>query len=459
MTGSLLSSGQRIALTYSGVTCRVDGVLGVGGQGEVYRVVAEGTGATTPSLFAFKGYLPRAATKEQYEALRTLVDLGPPSERFLWPSDIAELSDKHSFGYLMALRDERFVGLSELVRRRVTTTFGALLNAGFQLADSYLALHTRGLCYRDISLGNVFFDPATGDVLICDNDNVSVDGEGHESVLGTSGFMAPEVERMDTLPSTNTDLYSLSVLLFLLFVNHHPLLGARELEFASLDQRAMRSLYGVDPVFIFDPEDERNRPVPGVHDNAIVLWPLYPSAFQRLFVQAFSKGLYDPEQGRVRESTWKAGVARLRDLLMRCGCGAELFFDDERGVIAGAVPNVCWSCKGRPPLPLRLRIGNRSVTMSDERVLYAHHTGGALYDYRTPVATVTRHPLDPRVQGLRNLTDEVWEAVEPDGMVHRVGRGRSVRLAEGIEIRFAGATAVVEGANEKNDVQEGETGW
>ena len=97
---------------------------------------------------------------------------------------------------------------------------------GVHLADKFLQLHAKGLCYRDISQNNVFFDPANGDILICDNDNVAVDGNV-TGVLGTARFMAPEVALGKTLPTTQTDLYSLAVLLFYILFNHHPFDGAK----------------------------------------------------------------------------------------------------------------------------------------------------------------------------------------------------------------------------------------
>ena len=60
----------------------------------------------------------------------------------------------------------------------------------------------------------MFFDPDTGDVLICDNDNVSANGIDNSSVYGTPRFMAPEIVMGQAKPSRNTDLYSLAVLLF-----------------------------------------------------------------------------------------------------------------------------------------------------------------------------------------------------------------------------------------------------
>jgi eukaryotic-like serine/threonine-protein kinase len=433
--GTLLAESQLVSLATSGSRCRVDGLLGVGGQGEVYSVHLE-AGSQPGTRYAFKAYHPASATKDQWTALHVLVDLGSPSARFLWPLDLAEIPDRKTFGYLMAVRDPRFSGMVDLVRRSVSTTFTSLVVAGFQLADSFLQLHSRGLCYRDISLGNVFFDPQMGSVLICDNDNVAVDGQGHQSVLGTTGFMAPEIERLEAYPSTRTDLHSLAVLLFLIFINHHPLIGKRELAFASLDQDAFRSLYGTDPVFVFDPNDESNRPVLGVHDNAIVLWPLYPRFFRDLFTRAFTDGLRDPVDGRIRESQWKSATARLRDSIIRCGCGAELFYDDDLGTIAGETPGTCWACKGHPSIPPRLHLGRQLVMLNPDTVLFPHHLGGDLYDYSTHLGRVTEHPLDPRVRGLQNLTDDVWVATDPDGMEHRIGRERSVRLIDGMTISF-----------------------
>ena len=73
------------------------------------------------------------------------------------------------------------------MKRLVEPSFRALTTAGLELAHSFMLLHARGLCYRDISFGNVLFDPDTGSILICDNDNVATDGAGCVTVeeIGT----------------------------------------------------------------------------------------------------------------------------------------------------------------------------------------------------------------------------------------------------------------------------------
>ena len=52
---------------------------------------------------------------------------------------------------------------------------------------------------------------------------------------GTLGFMAPEIVLGTAKPSTNTDLFSLAILLFYLLNIHHPLEGKLEAEIKCWD--------------------------------------------------------------------------------------------------------------------------------------------------------------------------------------------------------------------------------
>ncbi|SPE38008.1 conserved hypothetical protein [Candidatus Sulfopaludibacter sp. SbA3] len=206
----ILRIGQQVTAASSRMECSVREFLGGGGQGEVYRA------ALSDRAVALKWYLPACATPHQRSSLGFLIRTGPPTDRLLWPLELATAANVPGFGYIMPLREPRFHGISGLMKRRIDPSFRVLTMAGFELAHSFLHLHSKGLCYRDISFGNVFLDPATGGILICDNDNVSVDGDTAGGILGTPRFMAPEIVRGDSLPSIQTDLFSLAVLLFYL---------------------------------------------------------------------------------------------------------------------------------------------------------------------------------------------------------------------------------------------------
>jgi len=431
----ILKPKQTVQTETTGLPCTVEQFLGGGGQGEVYRARLGG------KVVALKWYFPASATPEQRAALETLIRIGPPNEKFLWPLELASAETVPGFGYVMPLRESRYKGIVDLMKRRIEPTFRALTTAGLDLSHSYLQLHAEGLCYRDISFGNVFFDPDTGDVLICDNDNVTVDGKAEGGILGTPRFMAPEVVRGDALPSTQTDLFSLAVLLFYMFMVHHPLEGKRELEIHCLDLPAMTELYGTDPLFIFDPDDDSNRPVPGYHDNVLAFWPLYPQFLRDLFTKAFTEGIRDPQNDRVRESEWRAAMVRLRDSIVYCaGCGAENFYDADALKRSGGKPGSCWSCGKEIHLPPRIRIGSNVIMLNHDTQLFPHHVDDQkMYDFSRPIAAVTQHPQDPSIWGLKNLSEEKWGFTAADGTIKDVEPGRSVRLEVGIKVNFGKA--------------------
>ena len=116
-------------------------------------------------------------------------------------------------------------------------------------------------------------------------------------------------------PSTQTDLYSLAVLLFYILMIHHPLEGQQETQIACLDAPAMTRLYGEEALFIFDPHNPANRPLPGYHDNAITYWQIYPQFLRDLFIKAFTKR--DSATPNMGESASLNGAAQW------CACGMQ----------------------------------------------------------------------------------------------------------------------------------------
>jgi serine/threonine protein kinase len=427
----IFKPGQTVCGESSGMTCKVEQFLGGGGQGEVYRATMSG------QRMALKWYFPETATADLRRSLETLVKKGPPNENFLWPMELASAPNVPNFGYLMPLREPRYKSIVDLMKRRVDPTFRALATAGLELSNSFLQLHSKGLCYRDISFDNVFFDPGTGSALICDNDNVDVDGRPGP-VKGTPRFMAPEIVRGDALPSSQTDLFSLAVLLFYMLHIHHPLEGKKETAIHSFDLPAMAKLYGTEPVFIFDPQDESNRPQPGYHDNALAYWPIYPRFLRDMFTRAFTDGIRDPQHGRVRESEWRSAMVRLRDCIVYCPhCNLENFYDPDSLKSPGEKEPLCWSCKKEIPIPPRICLGKAVVMLNYDTQIFAHHVEeNRLYDFSQPVAAVAQNPSDPGIWGLKNLSTEKWVATAADGTVSEVPPGRSLKLRIGTKINF-----------------------
>jgi eukaryotic-like serine/threonine-protein kinase len=199
----------------------------------------------------------------------------------------------------------------------------------------------------------------------------------------------------------------------------------------------MNKLYGFEPLFIFDPKDASNRPVPGIHDNALAYWPIYPQFVRDLFTKAFTGGIRDVK-GRVRESEWRSALANLRDWIIYCpACASENFYDPEALKKNNGKPNLCWACHKDIPLPYRMRIGGNIVMLNYDSRLFPHHIDvQALYDFSSPIAEIVRHPTDPKVWGLKNLSNQKWVVTSTDGTIKDVEPGKSATLGVGVKINF-----------------------
>lgn len=428
--GQQFSKGQKIS-SPSGTEYKIEEYINGGAQGDVYRVSSEGKD------WALKWYHSAQATAEQRKSLEALVLKGAPTEKFLWPLEIVSSQNFNDFGYIMPLLPKNFKKLKDYVNREIDPSFFALATAGFQLSDSFFHLHAKGLAYRDISFGNIFFDPQNGDVLIIDNDNVTFDKTKTSLILGTMKFMAPEIVRGEALPSSDTDRFSLAILLFYMFFISHPLEGKKESAIHILDTPAMKKLYGDAPLYIFDPIDRSNEPDPNRHKNARLFWDIYPQFFKDLFMRSFTEGLKDSENGRVREGEWRSSLMRFRDSIMYCPkCGCENFYDSI--AINNSNENLpqCWHCKTTMRFPVRIKIGNLVVMLNDNTKLYPYHLNPHSYDLSKPVAEMTQHPSDKNIWGLKNVSNTVWQIKKPDSTSNEVPPGKSVALVDALRINF-----------------------
>jgi DNA-binding helix-hairpin-helix protein with protein kinase domain len=419
-----------------GTNYTVEKPLGKGGQGWVYQVMDPKT-----HRFAVKWYTLNQAQDAQRNAIRELCRSGPPQgkagERFVWPRDVVTKTGDQSFGYVMPLIDtNRFCDhLALLSGKRRDPTWATLCEITFQTANSYRQLHLHGKCYRDISHGNVMFDPQTGEVKICDNDNVGADGNTVAQVVGTAEYMAPEVTLRQAGPSTRTDLHSLAVLLFKFWMWWHPLHGIQEGKIRSLDDAAYRLLYGENPVFIFDPNNKSNAAI-DTEEYATVRdrWALCPPVLRSLFIKAFTVGLRDPGQ-RVTEGEWERAAISALDSIYSCQCNAQnaLEFVSE--------PSRCWHCRKLLPrlvwLRLRSAAGDRLVPLRGGFVLKRRHLTGGVDDDGESIGKLVQNPADPMIWGLQNLGKMSWQVKATDGTNFDVPPQKSVPLSEKFEVVFS----------------------
>lgn len=423
----LLKNGE--VVTSNDRRFRVLKEIGGGGQGNVYLV------SEAEAMFALKWYNQTSSTADQYRAIEMLIEKGAPSEKFIWPLAIVEGVSKDNFGYIMPLIDtKRYTKLAHYFGGEIKVSrFEPIIDACIRMAHGFNELHLSGLCYRDISFGNIFVDFKTGDILICDNDNVTFDSlEKAEDIWGTHGFMAPEVVRGEVPPSSQTDLFSLAVVIFRMLHLQHPLQGKKEYDIEIADYEALVDLYGSNPIFIYDPVDETNRPVIGKKDIAEAYWPFYPDFIKNRFIEAFTTGLQDSNH-RVRESIWIQDLSRLRALLMYCYyCGEQIFYDKANLNNHSHCPK----CKKTVAmLPPRMRINDRVMLLNHDTTLFVGQIKDSnIMDYESPYLKVEIHPRHPEIWGIKNLSEECWRYQNKEGEMREIYKDGVIPIKEGLEV-------------------------
>ena len=418
---SELKRGQEIQ-TQGLKTIRVIEKLGEGGQGIVYKVDYCGQQMALKWYFQSKLKKP----KKFFENIKSNIDHGRPTDAFLWPVDITEWVGG-TFGYVMPLCPQGFDDFSEYLLAHVRfNSVHALVNAALNIVEGFGALHRAGYNYQDLNDGNFFVNFKTGDVLICDNDNVM--GHGYSSgIAGKCRYMAPEVV-LGKKPDKQTDRYSLAVVLFLLLLVNHPLEGKATCP-PCMTEELEKKYYGTDPVFIFDPINKTNIPIQGIHKNAISKWPIFPQYIRDAFISAFSSEQLRAEKPRTMESEWLKTLIRLRSEIILCGCGNEIFADPTK-------PAKCDNCGKQFVIPAYLKFKKMNVPMYPTVNLYSCHTIAGSEDFKMPTAEVIVSKNNPGSMGIRNISDITWYVTGVDGKTVPKGKGEVIKIASGLQINF-----------------------
>lgn len=417
--------------------------LGEGGQGAVYLVDYQG------KQYALKWYF-KGRISETYETqfkqnLAQNVSEGSPSPKFLWPLFLAKPANG-SFGYLMEVFPAGYTSFPKILLAQANfQSMEAIVNASLNLINAFRDLHRVGKGYQDLNDGGFVIRLSDGDVLICDCDNVAPHGISL-GIAGKQGYMAPEVVRGEERPSMNTDKYSLGVILFKLLTRSDPLEGKRVIESVCLSEATERMHYGEKPLFIFDPQDAGNRPVRGVHNNAIRFWPLLPEYIRNAFITAFCDGLMNPAK-RLPDNEWLKLFIRFKEDLVTCpSCGAEGYlstYEQNGGDLA------CRSCKTSYAAPLTLALKRYQIPLFPSASLYQYHTDSdsndlSCEDYLTKTGLVIQNKKDPTRWGIRNLTDGQWFVTQVGEKPVPLESGKVVPIVKGTKITFKnGETAEI----------------
>lgn len=416
----------KVLKTNFGAQIKIIKNIGEGGQGYVYLVEYGG------KKKALKWYKPSSLRNPDafYDNLKRNADKGSPDKAFLWPEAVTERTEG-SFGYLMDLRPEGYYELSKILgsKKYNLGSFKAATEVCIRVVSAFRILHNNGYSYQDLNDGNFFINPTSGDVLICDNDNVAPDGTT-TGILGKAGYMAPEivVGKGKVLPNKQSDRYSLAAILFLILFTNNPLEGKRWVDATVLTDKIQDRLYGSDPLFIFDPNNLSNRPDRKLQGWVIDIWNCMPKYLKDEFVRAFSQeALKDPSK-RIRELYWVNVLTRFRSDIVRCSCGNEVF-------VQNATTTKCDNCGKPVVIKHSIKLPEYTMTAVKGSRIYRCQLGMCnADDALTPVGLIVTKPDNPSVLGYKNMLPNIIQATTPSGKVNQVPPKGVVPFKSGIVI-------------------------
>ncbi|WP_071134410.1 serine/threonine protein kinase [Millionella massiliensis] len=415
-----LTEGTEIKLL-NGKTCTIDSELGRGGQGIVYLVDYCG------GDYALKWYT-KEYSDDFYENLKSNANAGAPSKAFLWPLAVTE-RQYGSFGYVMPLRPRGYREFGEFMLAKTHfSSMAANIHAALCICDAFQKLHIRGLSYQDMNDGNFFINPKSGDVLICDNDNVAPD-RTNLGIIGKAGYLAPEIVDRQSMPNRYSDYFSMAVILFILFYYNRPFEGKKYASCSCMTEDLEKELFGHNAVFIMDPSDDSNRPVEGLHTNVIRRWGLFPQFIESLFVQAFSRqAILFPEK-RIIDREWMTRMIQLRSVLGRCPhCNEETF------IVPDVVNQACVDCEMPIPKPMLLKVDQYRIPLFEGQKIYNVQLP-IEGDLNAVVGEVVRNTVTGRL-GIKNYSSFTWQAVDPIGSVHNVAPEAGMPIKNEMKIKF-----------------------
>lgn len=213
-------------------------------------------------------------------------------------------------------------------------------------------IHISGLLFTDLSPNNIMVHKEKNNLVFIDTDNMRCKRDCYLSVVGTEGYMAPEIylgvadmnKKTDTvvidkkqLPqsgklSRESDVFSAAIIAFQLLTLQHPFIGDA-VEDGTADEESAALRCETDYVLHKNGSNISSTPFVQLFDECKIVTPKLKELFYMTFVDGKNNPNLRPTAVEFAEAFDEA-----QDMLATCGqCGADFIYSPEQ-------ENTCWDC-------------------------------------------------------------------------------------------------------------------
>jgi len=178
--------GMSVDGSYLKNTYRIEGKLGTGGNGEVYKVWH----MRLRKFYVIKAH--RAGAKGAVETLRNEAEALKNLKSLYVPQVFDFLADeKTSYTIMEYIEGESF---DKLLRENEKYERSKVIKWYYQLATALEEMHEKGVCHRDIKPSNIMLTDR-GDICLIDFDSAVVIGRSVGAINRSMGYASPEQEK------------------------------------------------------------------------------------------------------------------------------------------------------------------------------------------------------------------------------------------------------------------------
>lgn len=304
-----------------------------------------------------------------------------------------------------------FCGIDEI--RNDFSSYTALVNAANLIIDYFEEMHSKNL-FGGIDDKCININIDSGEIKIIRNtENISLK------------YKAPElITKKLFLDNTNTDNFTLAVILFRLFFIDHPFEGKIDYALVPLlTNKISEMLYGYEPVFVYSPNNSSNRPLSNLSPYLTARWSKTPQELQNAFTKTFTDGL-ENEKSRLSAAQWKELINSIMDMGVFIDGNLYIVNPDDTSAL--------------PPECVVMKISNRKIIITDNSSLIVSYK-----ENTTPLyANVFSHN-NQNILVFENITDDTWIVYKSDGQEEYIKPKEKVYLVSGDCIDFGSESGQV----------------
>lgn len=440
----MLEAGT-IVKSHEGKDVEVVRCIHQGGTNDVFEVLYD------QKRYAMKVY------KDKYREKYTIKDFWllenkatalSMHKNFVWPCDFVEdVGGGYSGGVLMPLIGEEYFPLTEILKGTSNfSSFQTRINAAIHLVAEMRALHSKGYCYANLDPTKLLVNPKTGELRMCDVDNIVITGE--PVATNTSWeYTVPEIDKYNKKSNVELDNYAVSVLIFCLLFNVGPYEGKEYIKSWGQSPKARLFMFSND-FFMFWDEGNYNRPVEGIHQYAIDMWNYFPQHIKDLFLHDFQRHASDYLLRYTPALTWLDNLQRLKTHTTSCpNCQGAVFLDEYD-------EHWCPICHTAIETPLSIRtnrIGYTIPIIPGNMVFKEQIAPVNLDELSTVALRVCKHKDNPEIVLLKNILPSKLIVNIPGKGLSELPAGYSIRPVEGVKLRVDNVEVIVQASKERHE--------